>query len=259
MDTSDLSHHIHSRYNAELEGIRTGVLQMGGLVEQQLQNGVKAIVGGDSRLGEEVARQDHKVNAMEVAIDEDCSRILATRAPTASDLRLIVAVIKTITDLERIGDETEKLGHAAARLSKSDRTADRYRELKHIGELVADMVHGALDAFARLDTEAALSVARRDRVIDEEYEVIQRQCITFMMEDPRAIRRTLDMPEPRARARARGRPRQEHLRIRGLHGAGQGHPPPVDRGRRAPDRGGPRVQAGRRGLNVPFPGRGVRV
>jgi phosphate transport system protein len=193
MDTSDLSHHIHSRYNAELEGVRTGVLQMGGLVEQQLQNGVRAVVHGDSRLGEEVARLDHKVNAMEVAIDEDCSRVLATRAPTASDLRLIVAVIKTITDLERIGDETEKLGHAAARLSTSDRSADRYRELKHIGELVTDMVHGALDAFARLDTEAALTIARRDRVIDEEYEAIQRQCITFMMEDPRAIRRTLDV------------------------------------------------------------------
>jgi len=193
MDTSDLSHHIHSRYNAELEGIRTGVLQMGGLVEQQLQNGVRAVVHGDSRLGEEVARLDHKVNAMEVAIDEDCSRVLATRGPTASDLRLIVAVIKTITDLERIGDETEKLGHAAARLSASDRSADRYRELKHIGELVIDMVHGALDAFARLDTEAALNIARRDRVIDEEYEAIQRQCITFMMEDPRSIRRTLDV------------------------------------------------------------------
>jgi len=193
MDTSDLSHHIHSRYNAELEGIRTGVLQMGGLVEQQLQNGVRAVVHGDSRLGAEVARLDHKVNAMEVAIDEDCSRVLATRGPTASDLRLIVAVIKTITDLERIGDETEKLGHAAARLSASDRSADRYRELKHIGELVIDMVHGALDAFARLDTEAALTIARRDRVIDEEYEAIQRQCITFMMEDPRSIRRTLDV------------------------------------------------------------------
>ncbi|MGI9246873.1 MAG: phosphate signaling complex protein PhoU, partial [Steroidobacteraceae bacterium] len=143
--------------------------------------------------GEEVARQDHKVNAMEVAIDEDCSRILATRAPTASDLRLIVAVIKTITDLERIGDETEKLGHAAARLSAADRSADRYRELKHIGDLVADMVRGALDAFARLDTQAALEVARKDRGIDEEYEAIQRQCITFMMEDPRSIRRTLDV------------------------------------------------------------------
>jgi phosphate transport system protein len=193
METSDLSHHILSRYNADLEGVRTGVLQMGGLVEQQLQNGVRALVTGDSRLGEEVARLDHKVNAMEVSIDDDCSRILATRGPTASDLRLIVAVIKTITDLERIGDETEKLGRTAARLANPDHTTDRYRELKHIGELVTDMVHGALDAFARLDTEAALDVARRDRVVDEEYDAIQRQCITFMMEDPRTIRRSLDV------------------------------------------------------------------
>ena len=193
MDTSDLSHHIHSRYNAELEGVRTGVLQMGGLVEQQLQNGVKALYTGDSRLGEEVARFDHKVNAMEVSIDDDCSRILATRGPTASDLRLIVAVIKTITDLERIGDETEKLGNIAARLAGVDRPADRYREIKHLGELVTEMVQGALDAFARVDTEAALAIARRDRMVDEEYDAIQRQCITFMMEDPRAIRRTLDV------------------------------------------------------------------
>jgi phosphate transport system protein len=193
MDTSDLSHHILSRFNADLEGVRSGVLQMGGLVEQQLQDGIKALYAGDGRLGEEVARLDHKVNAMEVAIDEDCSRILATRGPTASDLRLIVAVIKTITDLERIGDEAEKLGNIAARLATLDRPTDRYREIKHIGDLVADMVHGALDAFARMDSDAALAVARKDRVVDEEYEALQRQCITFMMEDPRAIRRALDI------------------------------------------------------------------
>ena len=193
MDKSDLSHHILSRYNADLEGLRSGVLQMGGLVEQQLLNGVKALANGDVRLGEEVARLDHKVNSMEVTIDDDCSRILATRNPTASDLRLIVAVIKTITDLERIGDETEKLGNIAARLGSLERPTDRYREIKHLGELVSDMVHSALDAFARLDTDAALDVARRDRVVDEEYEALQRQCITFMMEDPRAIRRALDV------------------------------------------------------------------
>jgi len=193
MDTSDLSHHILSRFNADLEGVRSAVMQMGGLVEQQLQDGVKALYSGDGRLGEEVARLDHKVNAMEVAIDEDCSRILATRGPTASDLRLIVAIIKTITDLERIGDEAEKLGNIASRLATLDRPTDRYREIKHIGDLVADMVHGALDAFARMDTDAALAVARQDRVVDEEYEALQRQCITFMMEDPRAIRRALDI------------------------------------------------------------------
>jgi len=193
VETSDLSHHILSRYNADLEGIRSAVLQMGGLVEQQLQNGIKALIAGDGRLGEEVARLDHKVNAMEVSIDDDCSRVLATRSPTASDLRLIVAVIKTITDLERIGDETEKLGHTAGRIGSLDSPTDRYREVKHLGELVSEMVHSALDAFARLDADAALEVARRDRVVDEEYEAIQRQCITFMMEDPRAIRRALDV------------------------------------------------------------------
>jgi phosphate transport system protein len=193
MDTSDLSHHILSRYNAELEGVRAGVLQMGGLVEQQLQNGVKALYEGDSQLGEEVARLDHRVNAMEISIDEDCSRILATRNPTASDLRLIVAVIKTITDLERIGDETEKLGNIAARLASVERPTDRYREIRHLGESVTVMVHEALDAFARLDPEAALAVARKDRVVDQEYDGIQRQCITFMMEDPRSIRRALDV------------------------------------------------------------------
>ncbi len=193
METADLSHHILSRFNADLEGVRSSVLQMGGLVERQLQDGVRAVVQGDSRLGEEVAALDHKVNAMEIAIDDDCSRILATRSPAASDLRLLVAVIKTITDLERIGDEAQKLGHIGARLASIERPTDRYREVKHIGELVADMVNGALDAFARFDSDAALQVARRDRQVDEEYDAIQRQCITFMMEDPRTIRRALDV------------------------------------------------------------------
>jgi phosphate transport system protein len=108
-------------------------------------------------------------------------------------LRLLVAIIKTITDLERIGDEAEKLGHIAAKLATIDRPADRYREIKHMGDLVAAMVHGALDAFARLDVNLALDIARRDRLVDEEYDAIQRQCITFMMEDPRTIRRALDV------------------------------------------------------------------
>jgi phosphate transport system protein len=193
METTDLSHHILSRFNEDLEGLRSGVLQMGGLVERQLHDGVRALSAGDSRLGEEVARLDYRVNAMEVAIDEDCNRILATRNPTASDLRLILTVIKTITDLERIGDEAEKLGSIATRLATVERPTDRYREVRHLGELVAEMLHGALDAFARLDTDAALVVARRDRGVDEEYEALQRQCITFMMEDPRSIRRALDV------------------------------------------------------------------
>jgi phosphate transport system protein len=193
MDTADLGHHISRRFNEDLERLRNKVLTMGGFVEQQLQNAITALVEGDSSLGEAVAMDDHKVNNMEVSIDEEASRILATRNPTAGDLRLIVAIIKTITDLERIGDEGEKIGYIASRLAAMERPADKYREVKHLGRLVSDMVHGALDAFARLDAHAAIGVARDDKAIDEEYEAIQRQCITFMMEDPRTIRRALDV------------------------------------------------------------------
>jgi len=193
MEKSNFTHHILSDYNEELEDVRTQALRMGGLVEEQLKRAVQALIDGDSRAGEEVARNDHKVNAMEVAIDDDCSRILATRSPAASDLRLIVAVIKTITDLERIGDEAEKIGYIGARLATMEQSADRYREIKHIGRLVIGMLREALDAFARLDAEAAMATAKKDRLADEEYEAIQRQCITFMLEDPRAIRRAIDV------------------------------------------------------------------
>jgi phosphate transport system protein len=193
VEKADLSHHILSRFNADLERLRTSVLQMGGLVEEQLANAVQALVSGDTAIAERVVLNDHRVNAMEVSIDEDCNRILATRSPAASDLRLILAVIKTITDLERIGDEAEKIGYIGSRLATMERPADRYREIKHIGRVVEELVHDTLDAFARLDAEAALAIVKRDRVVDDEYEAIQRQCITFMMEDPRAIRRALDV------------------------------------------------------------------
>ncbi len=193
METADLSHHISRRFNEDLERVRTQVLAMGGMVEQQLAKAVTALIEGDSNLGVSVARDDFKVNGMEVSIDEECQRILATRAPAAGDLRVIVAIIKTITDLERIGDEGEKIGHIASRLASMERPADKYREIKHLARIVSEMVHEALDTFARLDADAALRVARQDRVVDEEYEAIQRQCITFMMEDPRTIRRALDM------------------------------------------------------------------
>jgi phosphate transport system protein len=193
MEQADLSHHISRRFNDDLERVRSKVLGMGGFVEQQLSRAVNALVEGDSVLGEAVARDDYQINGMEVAIDEECSRILATRSPAAGDLRVIVAIIKAITDLERMGDECEKIGNIAARLATQERPADKYREIKHLGRVVQDMVHESLDAFARMDAEAALRVARQDRLVDEEYEAIQRQSITFMMEDPRSIRRALDV------------------------------------------------------------------
>jgi phosphate transport system protein len=193
METADLSHHISRRFNEDLERVRTQVLAMGGFVEAQLAKAVTSLIEGDSSLGESVALDDLKVNGMEVTIDEECSRILATRSPAAGDLRVIVAIIKTITDLERIGDEGEKIGYIASRLATMERPENKYREIKHLGRIVSEMVHDALDAFARMDAEGALRVARQDRVVDEEYEAIHRQCITFMMEDPRAIRRALDV------------------------------------------------------------------
>src|SRR5690606_23670555 len=193
METADRSHHVGRRFNEDTERVRTRVLAMGGLVEDVLAKAITSVVEGDSTLGESLAADDLKVNGMEVAIDEECSRILATRSPAASDLRLIVAIIKTITDLERIGDEAEKIGNIASRLATMERPENKYREIKHMGRIVSEMVHDALDAFARLDAVAAVRVARRDLAVDEEYESIQRQGITFMMEDPRSIRRALEV------------------------------------------------------------------
>ena len=193
MEASDLNEHISRRFNKDIEDLRNNVLVMGGLVESQLSQAIAAIVSGDSELGLQVAKDDYKVNDLEVTIDEECSRILATRAPTAGDLRLIVAIIKTITDLERIGDEAEKIGFLASKLAAMDRPADSYRELKTLGNHVAHMLRDAMNAFARLDVEDALETVREDERVDEEYEAIARQCITFMMEDPRSIKRVMNV------------------------------------------------------------------
>ena len=193
MSTEGLTHHISSRYNEDLERLRSSVMEMGGLVERQLTAAIGGITEPDARVIVRVAQEELQVNQFERSIDEECCRILATRGPTASDLRLIITILKTITDLERIGDEGEKIAAIASRLAVRERPEDRYRELRNLGEIVISMVHDTLDAFARLDTGLALEVVRRDRIVDDEYEAIHRQNITFMMEDPRSIRRALDV------------------------------------------------------------------
>jgi len=193
MDKLNLTHHISQKFNEELEDVRNRVLAMGGLVEQQLVDALRALTEGDSELGRTIEQQDYKVNQFEVSIDEECSRILARRQPAASDLRLILAIIKTITDLERIGDEAEKIGRFASRLAEQERPISNYREIEHLGAHVRAMLHDALDAFARLDAEAAVRVAKEDERVDTEYDALSRQSITFMMEDPRTIRRVLDV------------------------------------------------------------------
>lgn len=193
MRSKDIGHHISAQFNSELEEIRSKVLTMGGLVEQQTVDAVRALVEGDSKLGETAITNDYKVNALEVAIDEECSQILARRQPTAGDLRLVVAIIKTITDLERIGDEAEKIGHLAVHLAGMEGNKQHFSAINALGEYVHTMVHDALDAFARLDVEQALAVARMDSKVDEQYNGITRQLITYMMEDPRSITRSLDV------------------------------------------------------------------
>lgn len=189
----NIDHHISQQFNAELESLRNNVLTMGGLVEKQLSDAMTALIEYNTALAEVVITNDYKVNAMEVSIDEECSRILARRQPTASDLRLIVAIIKTITDLERIGDEAEKIGHMAIHLADIDDKKKPLDSLQHMGETVQKMLHNALDSFARLDIEQAVETAKRDAKVDNEYEAISRQVITFMMEDPRIITRSLDI------------------------------------------------------------------
>lgn len=193
MEANDITDHISKRYNKDLENLRSSVLTMGGMVEQQLSKAIEAIVSGDSELGLKVANDDYKVNKLEVNIDEECSRILATRAPAAGDLRLIVAIIKTITDLERIGDEAEKIGFLASQLAVMDRPSDSYRELKNLGNHVLQMVRDAMNAFARLDVQASYAVVREDEEVDREYESISRQGITFMMEDAHNIKRVMNV------------------------------------------------------------------
>ncbi len=193
MESEKFSQHTSRRFNEELEHLRTEVLRMGGLVESQLDTAIEAITSGDSEMGLNVARDDYKVNALEVAIDEECSRVLATRAPAAGDLRLIVAIIKTITDLERIGDEAEKIGLLASKLAAEQQPADHYSELRSLGEHVQSMVHDALDTFSRLDSDDALQVVEEDKLVDEAYDMITRQCISLMMEDARTIRRFMNV------------------------------------------------------------------
>jgi len=194
MDNLSSTQHISHQFNAEMQSLRNHVMAMGGLVEQQILAAVDALQLLDAAAGESVIRNDHKVNAFEVRIDEECTRILARRQPTASDLRMVVAVIKTITDLERIGDEAEKIASMAVHMSEQDSNYHpRYAGVQHLSKHVSSMIHEALDAFARLDVDAALKVLKADEIVDAEYQALMRQMITYMMEDPRTISEVLDV------------------------------------------------------------------
>lgn len=183
--------HISKRFDQELETIRNQVLSMGGMVETQVNNGIRALVDADSKLAEEVVKNDHKVNRMEVDIDEQCVQILARRQPAAGDLRLVVAIIKTITDLERIGDQAEKLGRNQLELSQSGVRSQTFVQLEHLGDKVSKMLHSALDAFARMNVDDAMETIAMDEKVNAEFEALSRELITHMMEDPRTIKNAI--------------------------------------------------------------------
>ena len=186
-------HHISQQFNQELEEIKSSMLEMGGLVEHQLGDALAALISADSELGRTVRANDDAVNAMELNIDEACNRILARRQPAASDLRLVLGIIKATNDLERIGDEAAKIARLAIELAEQGDSSKGYVEIRHIGERVRHMVNMALDAFARYDAEAAIAVAREDVSVDLEYGTAMREMITFMIEDPRSITRVLNV------------------------------------------------------------------
>lgn len=183
----DYQQHISARFNAELESLRNHMLEMGGKVEQQLSTALDALVKMDSGEAELIVDRDSEVNEMEMAIDDECSTIIARRQPTASDLRLVIAIIKVNTDLERIGDEAAKVARQALRLSEDGMSPSNFIEIRHIGKSVATMLRQALDAFARLDVEQAVAVVKSDTQVDKEYGSAMRSLVTFMMEDPRDI------------------------------------------------------------------------
>lgn len=186
MNNLNLGRHISGQFNDDLENIINHVMHMGGLVEKQLADALKAVYENDSELAQTVLNNDYKINDLEVSIDDECARIIAKRQPAAGDLRLILAIVKTIADLERIGDETIKMAKVAQE-SFSAKQKDFLMNLDNLGHHVLSLLQESLDAFTRMDVEAALAAHRKDEQIDRNYEALMRQLMTYMMEDPRSI------------------------------------------------------------------------
>lgn len=191
MEKDDLSTHISHAFNEDLTRIRGLTLEMGHTVEEQIGLAVQALLTGDARLGRRVEVDDSRVNELEVTIDGECSQVLVRRQPTAMDLRYVLAVIKITSDLERIGDEAEKVARMAVHLAEMDRPRDNYAEIGELGSGAKDMVRDAITAFETYNVRLARDVLRRDDTIDKQYESINSRCMTAMTRDPRDIRRML--------------------------------------------------------------------
>ena len=185
--------HLSSQFDADLNLISSKVLEMGGLVESQIITAMQALNEFDGAAADRVIAAEDRLNTMEVEIDEECSNIIARRQPAARDLRLVLAISKSITNLERAGDEAEKIAKRTKRLMEdgASRTVN-IAEIKISGEMAVSILRRALDAFARLDTVAAAQIVRDDKAIDEEFRAFVRKLVSYMMEDPRTISVGLD-------------------------------------------------------------------
>ncbi len=187
--------HSLQRFDEDIRAIQARFLAMGGLVERQLEESVDALAHGDDEKAGDVVHREHQINRMEVEVDRDCELILARHHPVAGDLRLVIAIMKASTDLERIGDEAEKVARMCLRGIENEAApllrGPSFSRASNMASKVRTMVREALDAFARLDAEAAYAVCREDKHVNQEYDAIVRQCITFMMEDPRSISRAM--------------------------------------------------------------------
>lgn len=192
----NLNQHISKKFNEELESLRDDVMQMGGMVEEQLSNGIIALTNVDYELGKTVIKGDKKINQTELAINEQCIQVLARRQPTASDLRLVISILKCISDLERIGDLAQHLGKIAVEISEDEsfglhHFSELNLEIENLGERTKTILSSSLNAFARLDHQAALDTMEQDNNINREHDALSRQLITYMMEDPRTIKSAL--------------------------------------------------------------------
>ncbi|MEW6992970.1 phosphate signaling complex protein PhoU [Colwelliaceae bacterium MEBiC 14330] len=186
MDNLQMGRHISGQFNEDLERVINNVMHMGGIVEKQVTDALAAVQKGDVELAQQVLSNDYRINAYEVSIDDECTRIIAKRQPAAGDLRLIMAVVKTIADLERIGDEAEKIAKVALE-SFSSQQQDLLINLDNLGRHVLEFLQASLDAFTRMDFDAAVKIHEMDDKINREYEALMRQLMTYMMEDPRSI------------------------------------------------------------------------
>ncbi|MFC3851201.1 phosphate signaling complex protein PhoU [Salinispirillum marinum] len=193
MDKMNLDRHISSQFNDELESVRSQLMEMGGLVEMQVRDALQAAVNSDSALASKVLTSDVKINNLEMTIDAEVTRIIAKRQPTAGDLRLMLVAMKAIGDLERIGDEAQRIARVALESFSNSQQQDLLGNVDNLGKHVLSVLTDSLDALARMDMEAAVRIHQEDKKIDREYEALLRLLMTYMMEDSRSIPKILNV------------------------------------------------------------------